>query len=85
MVGSDLSAAGFLRIAKAQIRRACEDRAVRTYIADALRLLTENTAWLSGGSYMRTGLIWDDHSYTEFSDSRSGEEIIDHIRRRMRE
>lgn len=43
-----------IRAAEAKMRIALEERACRTYFADALRILTENTARLAGGVYLRS-------------------------------
>ena len=59
-----------------------------TYIADALRMMGENTANLSGGRYITVplvSLLRDGHSYCSEIGSVSAEEVIEHIREKLRE
>lgn len=54
------------------------DKAYRVYVTDALRVLTENTAKISGGGYIQ-------HRYVELieprkEETRSGDEIIEHMK-----
>lgn len=51
--GDRLTAAAAVSIVTAKMRLRREERAYRAYISDALRLLTENTAQMSGGGYLR--------------------------------
>lgn len=50
-----------------------EDKAVKIYYAECLRIITENTAKIGGGSYITVKL--DDILNPKPVDNRTGEEI----------
>ena len=83
-----MSSAGFLRAAEGEIRQRYEQDSAVQYIADALRMICENTANLSGGRYITASLadlLRDEYSYSCEQDPCSAEEVIEHIRAALRE
>lgn len=63
-----------MRYAVARYQENRRNLACRIYYAECLRILTENTAKLSGGAAMNTKL--DELLHPKPADSRSGEEIF---------
>lgn len=59
------------------------DLAYRVYVTDTLRVISENTARLGGGSYMR--MRYADMLSPEKEDTRDAGEIIAGIREKLRE
>ena len=57
--------------------------AYRFYVTDILRSISENTAKYGGGSYVRVRFA--DIINPTPEDNRSSEEIVDHIRCKLRE
>ena len=57
-----------------------EDKAVKIYYAECLRIITENTAKIGGGSYITVKL--DDILNPKPVDNRTGEEIAADIIKR---
>lgn len=57
-----------------------EDKAVKIYYAECLRIITENTAKMGGGSYITVKL--DDILNPKPVDNRTGEEIAADIIKR---
>ena len=57
-----------------------EDKAVKIYYAECLRIITENTAKIGGGSYITVKL--DDILNPKPVDNRTGEEIASDIIKR---
>ena len=57
-----------------------EDKAVRIYYAECLRIITENTAKMGGGSYITVKL--DDILNPKQVENRTGEEIAADIIKR---
>lgn len=51
-----------------------ERRAWQSYVADSLRVITENTAKYAGGGYIRER--WADIIKPKKQDARTGEEIV---------
>lgn len=63
--------------AVSEIVERSEEKRYRTYITDAIMIMTENTAKASGGSYLK-----DRWLKVEVEDDRTGDEIaLDVIRR----
>lgn len=60
-----------------------ETAAWKMYIAESLRHISENTAKSSGGSYMATK--WKDIIAPEKEETRTAEEIIAHMKNRLKE
>ena len=58
-----------------------EEKAVRNYYAECLRIMTENTAKIGGGSYIQIKL--DDILNPKPADNRTAEDIIDGIRKKL--
>lgn len=54
------------------------DKAYRVYVTDALRVLTENTAKISGGGYIQRRYV--ELVEPQREETRSGEEIIAHMK-----
>lgn len=54
------------------------DKAYRVYVTDALRVLTENTAKISGGGYIQRRYVELVEPRKE--ETRSGDEIIEHMK-----
>lgn len=57
--------------------------ACRIYITDALRTISENTAKYGGGSYIKAR--YADIIHPKPEDGRTHEEVVDHIRKKLRE
>ena len=58
-----------------------EEKAVKIYYAECLRIMTENTAKMGGGSYIEAKLqdIFDPKPV----DNRTADDIIDGIRKKL--
>ena len=67
-----------MRYVLAQYRREQEDKAYRIYVADALRLISENTASSVGGKYI-TARFADVIAPPKEEDNRTCEEITAEI------
>ncbi len=85
LCGSGISVQGLLRIAEGEARRERETRSAVIYISDALRMITENTANLSGGRYITAspGQIFPEREYTPSDADEEGEEVIARIRHKL--
>ena len=59
------------------IKRQAEDQAFKIYVAECLRVVTENTAKMSGGSYISANFA--DILNPKPVDNRTGEEIVEEI------
>ena len=57
-----------------------EDKAVKIYYAECIRIITENTAKMGGGSYITAKLA--DIIDTKQTDNRTGDEIVEDIIKR---
>lgn len=66
----------------ALINRQIEEFTYRAYVTDALQIVTENTAKIFGGKYLEKKYQEAIQSCTE--DTRTAEEIIEHIRTGLR-
>ena len=62
-------------------RREQEERTIKIYIGECLRIMTENTAKMGGGSYMTAKL--DDILNPKPIETRTSEEIIDKMKNKM--
>ena len=69
-----------MRYAVARYQSQQRDLAYRIYVADCLRIITENTAKIGGGSYITAKLF--DIINPKPVDNRSGEEIAADIIKR---
>lgn len=58
-----------------------EEKAVKIYYAECLRIITENTAKMGGGSYIEAKL--QDVLAPKPVDNRTAEEIIDGIKNKL--
>ena len=58
-----------------------EEKAVKIYYAECLRIMTENTAKIGGGSYIEAKL--QDILDQKPVDNRTADEIIDGIRKKL--
>jgi hypothetical protein len=58
-----------------------EEKAVKIYYAECLRIMTENTAKICGGSYIQVKL--QDILDPKPIDDRTAEDIIDGIRKKL--
>lgn len=56
--------------------------AYRIYVSDALRVISENTAKFGGGGYAKVRFADIIHPKPE--DKRTHEEVVEHIRRKLR-
>ena len=67
----------------ADVRKGLETKAYRLYVAECLRMISENTAKNVGGRYVAKSLseFWEP-SRAEPSDERTGEEIAAEICRK---
>lgn len=59
-----------------------EEKAVRIYYAECLRIMTENTGKMSGGSYIETKL--QDILNPKQIDNRTADDIIEGIRNKLK-
>ena len=59
-----------------------EEKAVRIYYAECLRIMTENTAKMGGGSYIEAKL--QDILDPKPIDNRTADEIIEGIRNKLK-
>ena len=59
-----------------------EEKAVRNYYAECLRIMTENTAKFGGGSYIEAKL--QDILEPKPVDNRTADDIIDGIRNKLK-
>lgn len=53
------------------------------YATDALRIIGENTAKYAGGSYLKAR--WTDIINPPKEDTRTADEIIEHMKKRLKE
>lgn len=79
-----LTARAYIAALPAVLKQRMREEVYRVYVADALRILGENTArMLAGGTYLKA-------RYTEIidprpADPRTGEEIVDGIKSKLRQ
>lgn len=57
--------------------------AYRAYLTDALRIIGENTAKYAGGSYLKAR--WADMALPRKEEARTAGEIIEHMKKRLKE
>lgn len=55
------------------IKKSCEQEAYKSYIAECLRMVSENTAKFAGGRYM--SMSFDEMLRPKPKDTRTGDEI----------
>ena len=72
----------FMRYVMARYEREQRELAYRIYISDALRTISENTAKFGGGGYMKVRFA--DIIIPRPEDDRTSDEIISHIREKLR-
>lgn len=72
----------FMRYVMARYEREQRELAYRIYISDALRTISENTAKFGGGGYMKVRFA--DIIMPRPEDDRTSDEIISHIREKLR-
>ena len=72
----------FMRYVMARYEREQRELAYRIYISDALRTISENTAKFGGGGYMKARFA--DIIMPRPEDDRTSDEIISHIREKLR-
>lgn len=72
-----------MRYVRARIGEFRRDLTCRIYYADVLRALTQTTAAIGGGDFALTPL--SDILFPKPEDNRTEEEIIGHIRGKLRE
>lgn len=60
------------------LKQSCEQEAYKTYVAECMRMVTENTAKFAGGRYM--SLSFGEMLHPKPVDTRTGEEVIDHMK-----
>ncbi len=72
-----------MRYVTARYKKHQRELAYRFYVTDTLRSISENTAKYGGGSYVRVRFA--DIINPTPEDNRSSEEIVDHIRGKLRE
>lgn len=70
-----------ISVLPALIKRDAEESTLRLYATDALKLIAENTAKFSGGNYMK--LRWADIINPPKKESRTADEIIEHMKKRL--
>ena len=58
-----------------------EEKAVKIYYAECLRVISENTAKFGGGSYIQAKL--QDILYPKPTNNRTADEIIEGIRKKL--
>lgn len=71
-----------MRYVMARYEREQRELAYRIYISDALRTISENTAKFGGGGYMKVRFA--DIIIPRPEDDRTSDEIISHIREKLR-
>lgn len=72
-----------MRYVMARYESERRDMAYRIYITDALRIISENTAKLGGGGYIKARFL--DIIDPTPADERTHDEVVDHIRGCLRE
>ena len=72
----------FMRYVMARYEREQRELAYRIYISDALCKISENTAKFGGGGYMKVRFA--DIIMPRPEDDRTSDEIISHIREKLR-
>lgn len=60
------------------LKQSCEQEAYKTYVAECMRMITENTAKFAGGRYMSIG--FGEMMNPKPVDTRTGEEVIAHMK-----
>lgn len=60
------------------LKQSCEQEAYKTYVAECLRMATENTAKFAGGRYM--SISFGEMLHPKPVDTRTGEEVIAHMK-----
>lgn len=71
-----------MRYVTARFEREQRELAYRIYVTDALRSISVNTAKFGGGGYMK--IRFADIIMPQPEDDRTSEEIISHIRKKLR-
>lgn len=71
-----------MRYVMARFEEKQRELAYRIYVTDALRSISENTAKFGGGGYMKVRFA--DIIMPHPEDDRTSEEIISHIREKLR-
>lgn len=72
-----------MRYVTARYRRSQRELAYRFYVTDALRSISQNTANFGGGSYIQARFA--DIIQPKPEDDRTSEDVIAHIRGKLRE
>lgn len=72
----------FMRYVMARYESEQRELAYRIYISDALRTISENAAKIGGGGYMKVRFA--DIIMPRPEDDRTSDEIISHIRDKLR-
>lgn len=66
------------------IRREEEEKVYKIYLTDALRLISENTAKMVGGSYLQKRYIDLTDTPTEEKKELTADEIINNLKNKLR-
>lgn len=66
-----------MQYARSRIDEDCKEKAFREYIADGIRMVTQNTAKFAGGPYLT--VRYDEIIHPKPKDTRTGEEIVTDI------
>lgn len=77
------SVRAFARFAKASWSEHTTQEAYRIYTTNALRCISEGVSRYAGGPYI--GRNWYDIVYLKPEDNRSPEEVVNHMKNRLKE
>lgn len=69
-----------MRYAASRIGSHCKEKAFREYVAEGVRMISQNTAKFAGGHYL--SVRYGDIIHPKPQDTRTGEEIVADIIRR---
>lgn len=76
-----MSVRGLISVLPTVIKRQNEKSALGVYIADCLRILTENTAKVSGGGYIK--MRYGELIHPQPEEERTSEEVVNSIKLKL--
>lgn len=69
-----LRARAIISMLPEMLKQSCEKEAYKTYLAECMRMMTENTAKFAGGRYMNVSFA--EMLHPKPIDTRTGDEIV---------
>ena len=78
-----MRAGAYIAVLPTLIKKQIQEQSYRVYVTDALKVITENTAKLGGGSYLRTRYYDIENPPPE--EKRTPKDIINHMKEKITE